>query len=337
MNISLGVYINARENPFDTEEESKANDNTRVIQLHCNLYLTDNSGTPKWYYSNDNTMLGTWVACDGSFPQGKCVLVFMNSTTDAMGLLPNENILDKWITNSDQTRTDTGYGFSNEAMLEKNSQKGVNIPLWTIGIDMGQIERVPIQGTVFLEITNKCVISNPFIMYGSDPFPADQVTDILINNISISIRNVDKEEISTDDYEFKSYINKKVKADYEGVTLKCISANEEKAPIGKANILRKSDNGYALQLAYTRAGQTDVLERLLMCTIHSNYSQKNEKFSVSTRIAGNPILSHINYSPVLSLEYLVSGCEINFKAGKVNVSAIGYSVDMARLSDIPYD
>ncbi|MCD8270569.1 MAG: hypothetical protein LUD46_20410 [Parabacteroides sp.] len=55
---------------------------------------------------------------------------------------------------------------------------------------------------------------------------------MLIDKVSISFEDADGKDISTDDYEFKSYINKKVKADYDNVILKCISANEDHLPVG---------------------------------------------------------------------------------------------------------
>lgn len=105
----------------------------------------------------------------------------------------------------------------------------------------------------------------------------------------------------------------------------------------KGNILKKEGDKYTLQTSFTRSNQTDILERLLMCTIHSNFSQKNERFSVTSKIAGNPMLSYITYYPVLSGEYIVAGCTIDFNKGSVNISAVGYSDDTAKLSDIPYD
>lgn len=189
----------------------------------------------------------------------------------------------------------------------------------------------------FLEMRLKYCFLTELNLSHDDVFPADRVKSILIDNVSIGFEDVDGDSINTDDYSFRSYINKNVKSDLGEITLKCISANEEMAPVGKANILRKSDNGYSLQLAYTRSGQTDILERLLMCSIHSNFSRKNERFSVTSKIAGNPALSHITYSPVLSGEYLVNGCELDFRAGKVRISAVGYSEDTAKLTDIPYD
>jgi hypothetical protein len=161
--------------------------------------------------------------------------------------------------------------------------------------------------------------------------------NFLFNNISLSITDADKKQAPTDDYEFKSYVNKKVALDYEAVTLKVISANEEQLPIGRANLLKRSGGAYALQTSFTREGQTDILERLLMCTIHSNYTTKNERFSVDINGCDNPVLSKVRYSPVLSDKYLVTGCRLDFHNAVTTLSAVGFSTDTAKLSDIPYD
>ena len=83
--------------------------------------------------------------------------------------------------------------------------------------------------------------------------------------------------------------------------------------------------------------QTDILERLLMCTIHSNYSNKNEKFGCLVKMNGNPILGNINYSSMLQGTYLVTGCSLDFRNAQTTLSCVGYSDDTALLSDIPYD
>lgn len=201
-------------------------------------------------------------------------------------------------------------------------------------VGRGIFIRPGLSGYLVFEITNKNLILNPV----SDKLvDVSKVKMILYNNINVVIVDSEGHEPSTDDYEFKSYVNKKVANDFDDVTLKCISANEEKAPIGKANILKKVEGGFDFQTSFTRAGQTDILERLLMCTIHSNYSQKNEQFSSVIKITDNPALSYVTCNPILRGQYLVTGCTLDFNAGKVKISAVGYSDDIAKLSSIPYD
>ena len=193
----------------------------------------------------------------------------------------------------------------------------------------------PVSG--YLVMRMRYSVIKRLVLDKEEIFPADRVKNILIDHVSMDFENDKGDSLNTDDYEFKSYINKKVASDFEEITLKCISANEDNVPTSKASILKKDGNNYKFQLSFTRSNQTDILERLLMCTVHSNFSQKNERFSVDVKLIGNPALSYLRYSPVLSGEYLVTGCDLDFRLSIAKLSAVGYSDDTAKLSDIPYD
>ena len=320
VNLKLQAYVNTRENPYLDSSGVTDNPNTGTLKLYCNLYMTDESGNILRYLDLINDNGSFWVDTpNGEIQQGRCLLWISNESA------VSGSVVDSWVGNANV------YNPMNDRLnIETITSAGMGIDVPSNGS----------YGYLVFEITNKARVVNPTDDDGNSTdglLDSGLVQQILINNISMEFLDTNHESISTDDYSFRSYINKNVKSDLGEITLKCISANEEMAPVGKANILRRSDNGYSLQLAYTRSGQTDILERLLMCTIHSNYSQKNEKFSVGCKIAGNPVLSYIGYSPVLSGKYLVSGCDMDFRAGRVSINAIGYSMDTAKLSDIPYD
>lgn len=74
-----------------------------------------------------------------------------------------------------------------------------------------------------------------------------------------------------------------------------------------------------------------------MCTIHSNFTTKNGKISVDIKMTDNPSLGYVSYEPVLSDKYLVVGCTLNFQEAKTTITAVGYSDDTAKLSNIPYE
>lgn len=337
LNVKVQAYINTRINPFDSDEKSKAESRSRAIRLYCNLYLVDTQGKPVMYYMNGG--IGAWGLCgkDGSFPQGQFCLLFCNSGRDEHGVPPMDT-LDKWLTNSDQILTYFGLqGFKWDANAELTHGQGVNVPLQAPAIEDGKPTTSGVYGSPIFEITNKCLIDDPALMNKVDPFPEEDVTNILLNNFSLSVKNSNKEDASTDDYIFKSHVNKKVATDFEEITLKCISANEEKAPIGKANILKKVGNQYELQLSFTRSTQTNILERLLMCSLHSNFATKKEVITVDIKMSDNPALSYVSYHPILSDDYLTTGCKLNFARAVTTLTASGFSADDARISDIPYD
>ena len=74
-----------------------------------------------------------------------------------------------------------------------------------------------------------------------------------------------------------------------------------------------------------------------MCTIHSNYSQKNEQFGCTVKLKGNPVMGYVTYSSILDGSYLVTGAEMDFRQASMTLSCVGYSKDTAKLSSIPYE
>lgn len=333
INVKMQAYINTRENPFSENDGIKDDKNSGALKLYCNLYTTDAAGTPIKYCNldrgiadgrpdeiNPDRIRDYWEdTTGGTIPPGKFILWFSNEDVTS-------SILDTWVTNANVKNTSTGSGWT--SIASSLVAKGLNIP--TKGNS----------GFIVFEITGKSRIVNQQIDTDANPatiFPEDKVKHLLLKDISISILDKDGKELSTDDYEFKSYVNKKVATDFEDITLKCISANEDEAPVGKANILAKTGNTYKLQLSFTRSGQTDILERLLMCTIHSNFATKKEAFTVDIKMRGNPALSFVSYNPVLSDKYLITGCKLNFQRAITTLTAVGYSDDVAKLSSIPYD
>lgn len=335
MNIKFQTYAKTRDNPFDSNEGIKNDKHSGTIKLYCNLYSTDEAGNVLKYCNLDIRATGGrgndeadadgvrdyWKdAVSGNIEPGKFIVWVSNSDI-------KNSILDTWVTNSNKLNPTDDLGIS-VTIPQTLVGKGLNVP--TKGAS----------GYLVFEITNKCRIVDPQNDDGvsdANLLPPGNVKGILVNDFSFKLKDKNGEDIPTDDYEFKSYVNKKVATDFEEITLKCISANEEKSPIGKANILKKAGNHYELQLSFTRNNQTDILERLLMCSIHSNFATKNESITVDVETTDNPALSYVDYQPILSGEYLVTGCNLNFARATTTLTAVGFSADDARISDIPYD
>lgn len=313
LRIKAQAYVNTRDDPFDTDIVED-DERTGVMGIYGDLVLYDSMGTPVMYYDNSYRFDEGWKDVTGSdVPLGKFILTYVSLSETASA--STSRIANQWLTN--------GQNMSlGESLSSSRDQAG------------NRLIAPPVSGYLVMRM-RYCVIKR-LVLDKEEIFPADRVKNILIDHVSLDFENDKGDSLNTDDYEFKSYINKKVASDLEEITLKCISANEDNVPTSKASLLKKAGNDYNLQLSFSRSGQTDILERLLMCTVHSNFSQKNEKFSVDTKIAGNPILSYITYDPVLRGDYLVSGCSIDFKNGMARISSVGYSDDTAKLSDIPY-
>ena len=285
------------------------------MALYGDLVLMDNEGSPVSYYCNNPYTEEGWKPVSGGLvPSGKFALVFASVP------LTSSRIANAWRTNGQVAHILSSGAFG---ISRKDQTDGTRVP-------------VPLSSGYMVMRLRYCIVSNP-TLDGIDVFPPDRVKNILIDNVSLELEDDKGEKLDTEDYEFKSYVNRKVASDFDDITLKCISANEGKVPIGKGNILRKTAGGFEFQLSYTRAGQTDILERLLMCTVHSNFTTKNEKISVNVKMGGNPALGYVSYDPILSGTYLVVGCTLNFSEAKTLMTAVGYSDDTAKLSGIPYE
>lgn len=312
--IKCSIYVNTKNDPFD-DSEYEAPESTRRLRLFYKLLLIQDGNVVA--YSKDRR----WFDVSSESEAEYGVLTFISSYGESGA--KDSRVVNQWVTNSEAGRG----GSELDVAIRRNRD-----------LQTGDIRKSPTRsGKLRLVIDYALLDNNVAERPGQGLTIFKEVKDLLLNDLSITIEDKDGDELSTDDYEFKSYINKKVKNDLEEITLKCISANEDKYPIGKANMLAKSGSDYTILTSFSRAGQTDILERLLMRTVHSNYSQKNEQFTATVKLKGNPILGHIAYSSLLSGNYLVAGAELDFKNTSAVISCVGYDKDTAQLSDIPYD
>nr|WP_321523334.1 hypothetical protein [uncultured Macellibacteroides sp.] len=325
LNIKLDAYFNGKANLFDEDEKPDDSESTRMGIIKCNLYLVDNAGTIIKYYSSIADELGNqhheWKTKSGDemSEQGAFRLVYAEKN------IRNSRLLNKWNTNSnfDQpSNIATFYG----TIDDNNLGAGANIPLPT-----------GISGFIRLELLDHIKLYSPY-----DPtsaaYEVAKIKDLLINNLAVSIVDKNGNDVSSLDYEFKSYINKNVSSDYEKKELKVVSCNEDLLPVGKGNLLKMVDSHYEFQLNYLRANQTAILERLLMCSIHSNYTKKNKMIEVDVLSTDTPIIKKCTYTGVgFSSDMLIIGCNIDYQKGVAKLNVVDFSEDVESLSDIPYN
>lgn len=321
LRLKVDAYVNTRENPFDSEVTEK-DERTRAIELYCDLVLKDEHGTPLMYYGNTYYKGVGWIsATSGNIVKNSFVIGFTDFNRASGQPYSNTRSANKWLTNKDLIKLSQGtVGF-----LTGHTGEGAQI-------------RLP-EASGYIELyINYAIISDNSLNDGIEIYPADKVKSFLINNVEASLESMAGNPLNTDDYGFESYINKQVKADYGDVSLKCISANEDKRPIGKGNILYKKNDMYGLQLSFTRSGQTNILERLLLCTIHSNYTRKNRLFTVDLKTTENPAMRYSTFkNRWIGERFITSGCRIDFNSAITNLTVTNFSEDTDKLSDIPYE
>lgn len=297
LNIRTDLYVSTRDNPFD-QETGWTKELWGILQ--GDILLLDINMVPTHYFSRVGKKWN--LITDGYIPFNQMNYDFFSEIS-----YDDSRIADTW--------TPMSFTFT-----EQRFHKGALIAM------------PPTSGYIHLKY-------NDFLLYKgwNDRFPLEDIKFILINNVAIEELNEDMELLSTDDTVFKSYVNKKVVSNYGNVTLKCVSVNEKNTAIGKANLLRKIPEGYGVCSEYTRAGQTDILERLLMCTIHSNYTRKNVEFKADINMTANPMMSYATYKSIMDSSYLINGCRLDFWNSKTTIDVVEFSNDAAKLSDIPYD
>lgn len=320
LNIKLDAYFNSKSDPFDQNEKSDDSERTRMGVIVCKLYLLDNEGNKIKNYRGFSNATGQqsreWL---DDIDKGSLILVYSDPN------IRDSRVLNKWVTNSNIERPGSIVGFYTN-IDDVNYGKGYNVPLPS-----------GISGFLQLDILDFIKLYDPYEP-SEYAYPKEDIKDLIINNLQISIADKDGKTISPVDYEFKSYVNKKVATDFHKKELKVVSCNEDMIPVGKGNIIKLIDNHYELQLQFTRAGQTDILERLLMCTIHSNYTTKNRIISADINMTDNPIMRYVTYNNIIGANsLLINGCKLDFDNAVTRITATDFSADVMKLSSIPYD
>lgn len=314
------LKLNAKDNPLAKDRA------TRLI-VKAKIYTTDNSGNiiKVHQYATGPTSSSSWTDYDGgTIPETS--LWFLSSDINTAS-----TVLNTW----SSLRNIYGYinGSSGRATL--SSDEGFLIPLSGCN------------GNIVVEITNSYSIfhkdfqnNGAFQEWGYtilSVFHKYYPKDMLLNNISFDIVDSSGDSINVPDVEFSSYVNTKVKTDLDEKKIIVCSANEDEYPVSKGSLLvSDSTELFNCQLSYTRSGQTDILERLLMCSLHSNFSSKRRTIQIDIKGCANPALRKVTYNNLFTSDFMVMGCSIDFENSKTTLIGSEYSEDTAKLSDIKY-
>lgn len=335
--INMKAFVNTKKNPFREEEKESDEDKenkkvSHVLLVNAWVYITDEAGNRTHYYVSPTSghIEGEWLPVNQvDLSKRNFELCFLASEIES-----RQSILNSWVTlkNIDIKIDDLGSGDYRYQIAEKGytfEGRQIPIPEGLSGyITMKIMDMTNIYG--FYEEKGR--------LYVKGKLSASKVVDILYDSLSLKITDKSGNEVKIPDIEFNSYINKRVLSDYPEIALTTCSANENKYPVGKGCILKKESAGYGLQLLYLRAGQIDILERLLMCTVHSNYSQKNRVIGVDLKMTDNPMLLDVTYRSVFgSSAFLVLGAILDFKNAKTTIKVSDYSEDNCELSSVPYE
>jgi hypothetical protein len=143
--------------------------------------------------------------------------------------------------------------------------------------------------------------------------------DLRLKDIKISIVDRNLVEISKDDIEYISYLNKQVKNDSEDITLK-LATNVNYLPVAKGSILGYKNSSYYHVQNFTRNGTTDIIENLLARSIIGNYSNKTVEI-LCTINKTNTLFGTFTYANYWNtMKFAVIGANINYQDDAIELS-----------------
>lgn len=342
INVSMEAYINARTNPFIEDEDEPKYAELQEMVIFGNIFLIDNNGTVTHYLENYEFFFpfeyevgyinytARWIkVIDGIVPQLRSLFQWQAGN-------PKENIIqNKWAKNNNiispafkNARTD---------YLLKGTYDSEFLSKGFI-FRMASLTMEEVSGRIVIELSKKVVIRSVY-RFNLTSYATNEIAkNVLLRNFKIIACDSKGQKMEFGDIEFKSYINKKVKSDLDEVELKVVNANEEQFPISRASLMRKVGNIFVYSGEFVRAGATNILERLLMRTLHSNYTSKNRAISVVVKGTDNPMLYDTTYNGVgLTNKMLILGCKIDLKADATEVECVEYDSDTIHIGNIPYD
>lgn len=139
----------------------------------------------------------------------------------------------------------------------------------------------------------------------------DEVLELRIKDIALTITDNDREEIGQDDIDYISYLDKNVKDDGEDITLK-LGTNFNYYPTAKGGMLWKTGDEYRWVRNFYRSGNYDYLENLLCYSIKSNYIERTIELQCTiNRI--NELLGSLSYQSHFGPKrFGIQGAEIDY-------------------------
>lgn len=285
--VSLDVMYDPRMNPYEAAGTDNEEDNWKDFKswanwgaIPCKLLVTTPSGR---LYSYDNSSLydaiginfsgnfaetyknnsGRWVEGDS----GKLWLAYYNE-----GDRKNDTGFGGWQTN----KQNIGYWTKDIPKSISLNIEGEDIPLPP---QSGEIQLFVYAGIYALDNDGKSTVNSDV---------ANIARWLLYRNPRIVITSYSGKEVELEDVVYSAWLNKNAKDDISIDTY--IGTSEERTPIARGAIMRSSD--YSIIDAFTRAGVTDKIGKLLIGTIYSNYASRRNVLSGTIKlIPQNAVLS----------------------------------------------
>lgn len=261
LKISLDILFDVRYNPFESEGKHNEEGNYSKLQNWCNfayvpvmLYLKDDAGNILYHYENSQIMksntytgAGQWVAGKGSWGcMYLCYYDFENRKS--------RSGLGGWQTNRQI------IGYYRGKLPEKWKKQG-----------SGELMRVP-PASGYLELQ----IGSGIYQFDYDREEKDIYSRIrwfLYRNPAVELVKANGRSISSNDIEYSGYLNKDA---FDELSISTIcGTSEDLRPTARGNYIL---SGQPLRKV-TRAGITDLPEKLLIGSLYSQYADRKTTLS----------------------------------------------------------
>ncbi len=268
LKVSLDLLFDVRYNPFENADSLNESGNWTRLNAWCNfayvpiiLTLRDAQGKALYHYENKGVMLsngyegkGYWRAGEGAWGDAYLAYYDKSNRKSASGL-------GGWSTNL------PSIGYYRGGLPSKLDKLG-NGELIDLPTSAGWLELKVGTGVHQFDYEREC--KNIY----------DRTRWILYKNPSITLVDNYGNDLSSDDLEHSSWINKAAK---EELTIDTIVGSMATPTPSARGQLFSSGTSSIINKFY-RAGKQDYVERLLIGTVYSNYASRMNLLSGSVNL-----------------------------------------------------
>lgn len=276
LKLNLDLLFDVRYNPFEEAQVQNEKGNWKDLQDWCNfayvpfiLTLRDEQGKAIYHYENKGVMNSNsfahtpanckWVAGEGTW--GDAWMCWYQ------GNRKNETGLGGWQTN----KQIIGY------------YRGDKLPMLFDKMDKAEYLELPNRpGYLELQIGTgvQCYDYGDKNHWALRDDINREIRWALYKAPTITIVDKIGKSIDSEDIEHSAWINRSAKEELKIETI--LGTLKEPSPAAQGQLFRTSDK--SVIMTFYRAEQTDLLERLLIGTIYSNYASRHNTLSGTTAL-----------------------------------------------------
>lgn len=272
LKLNLSLLYDVRYNPFEEAQIQNEEGNWDRLKNWCNfayvpiiLTLRDASGAALYHWENKEVKDSDSFArkCQWATGEGKWGDAWLC-----------------WYQGNRKSESGLGGWQSNKQII--GYYRGKNLPFLFDKMEQGEyIDMPPIPGYLELQIG----VGVPCYDYGKKGWTLrddinERIRWALYKEPQITIVDKNGKSIEKQDVEYTAWINRSAKEELKVDTI--LGTLKEASPTALGQLFLTSDN--TVMKYFHRAGYSDLLERLLIGTIYSNYATRHNTLAGTTAI-----------------------------------------------------